>query len=67
MEATSTDKKGDSLYSREKIIQVLVFLTHHRVPNKGATSCRPPTQTEAAQWLKIPQQIFRISGESGMR
>ena len=44
-------------YSREKTVQVLIFVAQHRVPANKDTSCRPPTQTEAAQWFKIPQNI----------
>ena len=47
MEPTATEKKDDPSAQPG---EVLMFLTHHRVPaNKDATSYRPPIQTEASQ------------------
>jgi hypothetical protein len=42
-------------FSREKQIEVLMFLAHHRV-NTDNGSYRPPTQAEASKWFKISQQ-----------
>jgi hypothetical protein len=44
-------------FSREKQIEVLMFLTHHRVKMDNG-SYRPPTQPEASRWFKIPQQTI---------
>ena len=45
-------------YSREKKIEVLLFLTHHRIPiNPGSrtTEYRHPSHGEAAGYFKIPK------------
>ncbi|KAF8417272.1 hypothetical protein BGX38DRAFT_1070071, partial [Terfezia claveryi] len=46
-------------YSREKKIEVLMFLIHHRLPkDNDQDEYRCPTQTEASQWFKIPQRTI---------
>lgn len=45
-------------YAREKTVEVLMFLLHHRLP-KGS-GLRTPTQVEASKWFKIPQRSIAV-------
>jgi len=54
-------QRVERTYSREKKVEVLMFLTHHRVPKDSHCDWleyRPPTQMEASKWFKIPQRTI---------
>lgn len=55
-------RRVERSYSREKKIEVLMFLMHHRVPKDDdeddGIEYRCPAQTEASQWFKIPQRTI---------
>ena len=54
-------RRVERSYSREKKIEVLIFLMH-RLPKGGGEDdgieYRCPTQTEASQWFRIPQRTI---------
>ena len=55
-------KRVRRTYSRERKIEVLLFLIHHRVPpsqNSRSTEYRRPTNAEAASYWKIPENTIQ--------
>ncbi|RPB01142.1 DDE-domain-containing protein [Choiromyces venosus 120613-1] len=57
---TNSIIRPECTYSRRQKVRVLVFLEHHRIPQKRAGYFRKPTQKEAGEIYKIPQRTISV-------